>query len=178
MGAKVAANKSFNFTNSSVAEKLLRDTWWPVVGSTSEVVDSFRYLGSHMNVAGRGRNTTHTARVVKAVVTTSRVARLPVPLEDKAQVICIKVLPAALYGTETYDCPDSTVAKLLTTIARAVSAAGNRKDIDLVYAEAAGAKDIDPTTQLFVRKALAIRRVVGKKPDLKNVAEQILGGTW
>ena len=48
MGAKVAPNKSYNFSSSKIAREWLKQTRWGNINSEIEVVADLRYPGAHL----------------------------------------------------------------------------------------------------------------------------------
>ena len=51
MGARVAADKSFNFATTKEAREWMENTWWDHLDDGIPVVNDFRYLGAHLSTS-------------------------------------------------------------------------------------------------------------------------------
>ena len=60
MGAVVAPDKNSNFASTEAPRKWPRETYWKKLGPAIAVVENFRYLGAHMNIARK--NTAETLK--------------------------------------------------------------------------------------------------------------------
>ena len=56
MGAKVAPDKSFNFSNCINTAKWLAETIWDGISAKIDVVKDFRYLGAHITTKSNCRS--------------------------------------------------------------------------------------------------------------------------
>ena len=69
LGARVAPEKSYNFSTHAPTKKWLEDTWWHHIQAKIEVLKDFRYLGSHINVGLSCKSATLEARLEKSYST-------------------------------------------------------------------------------------------------------------
>ena len=67
MGARIAPDKSFNFASHPKAREWLERTLWPMIGQGIEVVNDFRYLGSHLSARASLKSSTLTKRLRQAL---------------------------------------------------------------------------------------------------------------
>ena len=67
LGAKVAPDKSYNFSSSNVVRSCLESTWWEGIQSKIEVNKDFRYLGAHITSSNKRNSKTLNARWDKAL---------------------------------------------------------------------------------------------------------------
>ena len=51
MGARVAADKSFNFATTKEAREWMENTWWDHLNDVIPVVQDFRYVGAHLSTS-------------------------------------------------------------------------------------------------------------------------------
>ena len=65
------------------------------------------------------------------------------------------------------------MTKLTSAIADTISRKGPRNDIDWTFAINSGEVDIDPVVQTVVRRATTIRRVVAKKPSMRDAIKGV-----
>ena len=62
MGARIAPDKSYNFTNCKVAGKWLAEKWWEEIEDKIKVIKDVRYLGAHLTTTTRCTNGTLNKR--------------------------------------------------------------------------------------------------------------------
>ena len=64
------------------------------------VLNTFRDLGSHMNVSCRVDGATLSARITSALTSLGRLRHMPIPRAHKVTAVLTHILPKALYGAE------------------------------------------------------------------------------
>ena len=67
MGARVAPDKSYNFTSTKKAANWLSNTLWEHIGQGISVITDFRYLGAHLSSVTSLRSPTLHKRWDKAI---------------------------------------------------------------------------------------------------------------
>lgn len=134
MGAKIAPDKNSNFASTETARKWLKATYWKKLGTAITVVDNFRYLGAHMNVAGKNTADTLKKRIKQGIMLLHRVAKLPVTRAHKATLIRTKIFSAALYGSEVAQPNERDIATFAAATAKAIANKTAHHDIDWVFA--------------------------------------------
>ena len=91
LGAKVAPDKSHNFTNNPTAAKWLRETTWVKIKSTLEVATDFRYLGAHITSKDGCKSGTLIGRLQTAFQQLAKLRHLPITANAKSQLIHAKI---------------------------------------------------------------------------------------
>ena len=166
MGARIAPDKSFNFASHPKAREWLERTLWPMIGQGIEVVNDFRYLGSHLSARASLKSSTLTKRLRQALQQLRRLRTCPATLTAKARAIITKIYAGALYGIEA---SSITTAELNTMIAAVINVFRTHNDshhADWFFtANSTTTQDLDPYTQVFVRRVLQTRRTLAKAED-------------
>ena len=116
IGARVAPNKSYNFSTDKSTRTTLRNHDWCNISGHIEVITHGRDLGAHFNFTSGVRCTTITARIDEAVKMCQRLAYIPICIEDKIKLIQTAILPKALYATEASHITEASIAKLRSAI--------------------------------------------------------------
>ena len=98
----------------------------------------YRYLGAHISVNRKGHDHTFRIRVPRALATLRRIARLPIPRDQKARVIRVEVIPGVLYGVETVEGADRHMARASAAIMRTMAKDGGNHDVDLFFSSIRG----------------------------------------
>ena len=174
MGATVAPDKNCNFASNSLAKEWLTNTYWKTIKSNITVAENSRYLGAHISVGGRSDALTLRKRFKAGIAMITRIAKLPVTRGHKAMMIRIKVLAAALYGSEVAQATERDVADLADATAKAIANKTSHHDLDWLFTTCSRGADLDVVTNLLARKCTMIKRAVAKRPhELKNFQEVI-----
>ena len=85
MGARIAPDKSFNFASHPKAREWLERTLWPMIGQGIEVVNDFRYLGSHLSARASLKSSTLTKRGSASLATAHKAEDVPRHTHCKSQ---------------------------------------------------------------------------------------------
>ena len=116
MGARPAADKSYNFSTTKVGRDWLENTWWCYIQDAIPVVKDFRYLGAHLTTGGRCLSATIDKRWTKAITLLQRLRYIPASVEAKIRIIHAKIFAAVFYGVEAAEIAPHKVAKLSAAI--------------------------------------------------------------
>ena len=68
MGGKLAEGKSQIFASNEEHRDWFKKSTWQGTGGNIEVVNDMRYLGAHLNVSGKRKATTCTARIKGGII--------------------------------------------------------------------------------------------------------------
>ena len=98
------------------------------------VLNSFRDLGSHLNLTKSPNASTLAQRLKKATIAVGRLAFVPITQSAKETVIRCTILPAALYGCESAHIPQWAFAAFRGAIADAVGAGSAKRSVDANFA--------------------------------------------
>ena len=118
MGARIAPEKSFNFASHLKAREWLERTLWSKIGQGIEVVNDFRYLGSHLSARASLKSSTLTKRLRQALQQLRRLRTCSATPIAKARAIITKIYAGALYGIEA---SSITTAELNTLTAAVIN---------------------------------------------------------
>ena len=163
MGAKVAPDKSYNFSSHAASRKWLEETWWEGIQAHIEVVRDFRYLGAHLTTAANCKSSTMDKRWDKAIQDLKKLRYIPADIQAKVGIIHAKIYAAALYGVEAAEATPAKVAKLTTAVINVFRSRNNNYNVDRFFTTLTGDKnDADPVAQILLRRVLQIRRVACK----------------
>ena len=145
IGAKVAPKKCFITSTCSSARARLRTYRWCAEGQAIPTKNHFRDLGAHMCLDNSKANTTLTERCDNAADATTRLDRLPLTTDRKAEIIRTNVLPAALYGSEVGEASKRSMNRLTTAIVNAIGPKGKKRSTVLTFEICSGkGRDLDP----------------------------------
>ena len=134
MGAAMAIKKSFNFAAHNSVKVWFSNTVWPGIGGFMDTVSNFRYLGAHIRISGRSKNTTLGATHKKAVAYLKKVSQLPTTTAKKAAIIRAKVLPAAMCGIEATNYTERQLVELTAAMSKVVSTSNkSRHNLDHMF---------------------------------------------
>ena len=174
MGAKVATNKCFMFSTCSHARAFLKHFQWCGAGFSIPVLNTFRDIGSHLNVTNSSNGRTRTQRMQKATRVVKRLAYLPLATKDKEMIIRCSILPAALSGSEATHVSPVALTAFRSAVASVIGSGSARRSIDATFAYASSSKDLDPQTHLLFNIIASLRRLAAKQPHSKQIMEQLL----
>ena len=175
MGARVAPDKSYNFTNRVETAEWLAKTWWHHIDDTIEVVKDFRYLGAHLTAKTGCKSNTLEQRWEKAVHQLQRMKHIPATVEAKVRAIHTKVYAGGLYGIEASQLPISKVAKLAAMVINVFRSKNDDHNADRFFSTITSAKnEMDPMAQIFARRALQMRRTSAKKAEAPGKYERMM----
>ena len=175
LGAKVSPSKCYTFAAEQASRNWLRRHKWRLLGTVVPVANDGRDLGFHYNaLASRMTGNTLTQRMKATVVSAEKLKRLPVNTGVKAETIRAKLLPKALYGAELAPVSEAAMRSLRAKIADVLSPATVRRSVDLVFALAAGPKNVDPDIDVVVRRFAAARRAMVKSEEAAMTISRIL----
>ena len=158
MGAKVADKKCFTFATSPHTRNHLVNHIWNKEGLKIPNINSFRDLGTHVNLTKASNGATLTQRMLKAIVMCKRLQWMRVSREQKEQIVRANILPAALYGAEGCFVNRTVLNSLRVGIARCIGPRSKRRCVDLTFAFSGAAKDLDPEIHIIFGRIAALRR--------------------
>jgi hypothetical protein len=173
MGAVVAPNKSFLFSNSSRTNKWFAVHEWKVIKSKIPVVKHGRDLGGSFNTLDRQYSGTINQRLVKAIEVLRKIRFLPHDAAEKAFFVKAKVLPMALYGIESAEPAGHLMAQLQTAMVEALGAHSARRCNALVFEWHGLKTDLDPHVNQFVERANTCRRMWAKHPEARDTISRV-----
>ena len=134
------------FSTCKRTRDFLKVYTWGEVDVNILVVNSFRDLGSHLNLTNAANGSTLTQRLRRAARAVRRLAFVPISLADKELVIRSTILPGALYGCEAADISNSALQALRSAIASCIGTTSARRSVDATFAYMQVSKDLDPQT--------------------------------
>ena len=102
-----------------------------------------------------------------------RVGRLPVDGPERAKVVRTKVLASGLYGCETSRVSDQDMRTFRDTVAKAVAVDSGHAAKDSIFTVASYGNDVDPYTEVMVRRVAALRRAIALRPGLLITVKRI-----
>ena len=152
IGAKVANNECFTFAHDKETRAALKDYVWDKQGLKIPCLGAFRDLGAHRNCTASQNGVTLTKRIMKASAMTIRLSYLQIDKATKRKIINSNILPAALYGAETSYVCRAAMQKLRSSIAGAIGARGENRNVNLTFDCCPDAKDLDPCAHLLYNK--------------------------
>ena len=173
MGGKLAEGKSQIFASNEEHRDWFKKSTWQGTGGNIEVVNDMRYLGAHLNVSGKRKATTCTARIKGGIIQLGKLKKLPIEKKLKAKTIRTKVYPKVFYGVEVVKIPDKQLATRSAAVIKVISGEGSKHDVDSTYATCSQGDDIDPVSQILVRCCMTLRRALAKRPQKKAFFQQI-----
>ena len=141
----------------------MRAERWPALGCNVKVVLNVRDLGGHLSVAARATGATLTMRLQRGAKVTRSFRWLPTPYSEKAQMVRGKAMPLALYGCEAVPCAECALNGFRTAILDTISPASTLRSPALAFSVASVGPDLDPVIQVFVRRAVMLRRMCCKR---------------
>ena len=175
MGAKVAPDKSYNFSNRSEASDWLAKTWWQHIDDAIEVVTDFRYLGAHISARSGCQSSTLDKRWDKAIHQLQRMKHIPATMEAKVRAIHAKVYAAGLYGVEASQVSTAKVAKLAAMVIDVFRSRNDDHNADRFFNVTTDDRnDLDPMAQIFARRVMLARRTIAKKQGAFVRAQRII----
>ena len=78
------------------------------------------------------------------------------------------MLVGTFYGREGADPKDSQVEAMTAAVIDVQHQRNDNRDRDCWFTVCSEGRDLDPHVQLFVRRALAVRRGIAKRPQLSR----------
>lgn len=164
MGAKLAPDKSTNFSSHQEARDWLGNHAWKHTGGKIPVKMHAKNLGAHICLTNTWCNPTGRDRLRKATTSVKKAQHIRVHYVHKIQLIRANMLPMGFYGCEASELPDQELSQLRSASIDTISNGSPHRSNDLVFATAEG-DDLDPEVQVFVRRIAAIRRVTATSPQ-------------
>ena len=119
--------------DTTTRDRIRRYTWGSDKVSLP-VLNTFRDLGSHMNVSCRVDGATLTARITSALTSLGRLRHMPIPRAHKVTAVLTHILPKALYGAEATHVSQGKLAALRAAIANVIGPRSLRASSDLAFA--------------------------------------------
>ena len=175
IGAKVADKKCFCFATDTSTRSFLARYDWDGQGLQIPVINSFRDIGTHVNVTTSNNGKTLTDRMSKARYSTNRLRWLPMPLEFKQKIVQANILPAGLYGCEAAWVNKSCLKAFRAAVANALGPRSNRASNEVVFHNTSTSKDLDPSTYILLQRVLTLRRTLSKYPERIDQVKSIIG---
>lgn len=158
MSARRAPDNSSTFSWCSSMHKWLKDHPWRVIDSRVPAVTATRYLGSYLVARGPMTAPSKARRMQEAGCLAGLLDRLPLDGPTKATTIRTKVLPRVLHGCESGTVGDAAIRQFRAAVAAAVRNGGRPASTDFVFTVKSHGTDIDPLSEVFVRRVAAIRK--------------------
>ena len=87
---------------------------------------------------------------------------------EKAKAIRAKVYAGIFYGCEAADVKDVQIEQLAGAVIHAYHTRNNNHDRDWWFTTASEGRDVDPHLQCFIRRCIALRRAIVKRPQTKE----------
>ena len=96
-------------------------------------------------------------------------------VEAQAKAILAKVYAAAFYGVEAAEVPAAKVAQLTLAVIDVFRSRSVNRNVDWFFAAFLGDnKEIDPMAQIFVRRAMQIRRALLKREGVPEYFQTMI----
>ena len=165
IGAKVADNKCFTFSNDTSTSDFLSNYIWDAKGLAIPCHNNFRDLGTHLNLSQTNNGSTLTIRINKATRMAKKLRWMPISREQKEKIVLCNILPAALYGCEAAHVNKTALNSLRSAIAFAIGPASAKRCVNLVFTNSRCAKDLDPAAHILYLRVAGIRRIMAKHSE-------------
>ena len=94
--------------------------------------------------------------------------------QEKCKVIRAKCHPKALYGCEASAVDDEILRRYRTACVNTLEFHTNMRSVDLTFATCSHGIDLDPYGQILIKRAVAVRRGVAKRPKLGAIVSRVL----
>lgn len=134
---------------------------------------AFRYLGGHITTSSRSSNTTLKNRISNAAAMAAIIAHLPMSKERKASIVRTNILPAALYGCESANIPDTCITKITTAIMKLrAGTAHNQRDLHDIFMTNSNGLDLDFVGNTLLKIITALRRAVTKQEGARAMLQE------
>jgi hypothetical protein len=152
MGAKIAPNKSFVFSNRTQARKWYTKHVLVNISACILVVRSVRDLGGTIHTVGKSYAKVIDARIVQSLSTLRKFRHLPHDGKTKALFIQSKILQATPYGIESAEPSGHLLRKLQSGIAGVLGSQSAWACNALTFDLNNYGIDLDPHIQQFTRR--------------------------
>ena len=133
MCARLAPDKSVNFSSCQEGRDWLGDHTWKHTGKKIKVNMSARDLGAQLCLKQTWCNPTGRDRLRKATCTTRKAKKLRTHYNGKIKLIRANILPMALYACEAAELPDKELAQLRTAIVDTITNGSPHRTNDLAF---------------------------------------------
>ena len=173
IGALMAPTKSTTFSTVRTTRAKLRTHIWETTKTLIKVVIHARDLGSHLNTTANMCSPTLNHRIREAIEIVNKIGWTGFSMDIKAMLIRTKAIAKALYGVEASPYNRQTMQSLRVAIANVIAIKSRLRSIDLAFATAMLGNDLDPEIVVFVRRALLLRRMLVKHPELTETVKNI-----
>lgn len=174
MAARIAPDKSYNFASVKEGKKWLRETWWSHIQGHIEVVDGFRYLGVHLSTQLTRKYTTLVERWQKAMLRLRKLSIVAASASAKAKTIRTNIFPGLFYGIEANDLTEKQLAAVAAAVMDVLAGKNDNHDVDRFFVSRSEGKDLDPASQLLLRRGLELRRCICKRPHARQSLKETL----
>jgi len=171
IGARVASNKSYNFSTSKLARQSLAKHLWTNVDGKIAVITHGRDLGAHFNFTTGNRSTTITQRIDEAIRMCQRLRFLPISIHDKIKLIHTAVLPKALYATEASHITEACMTRLRTAIIDTIGTHAANRCMAMCFPMYSPKTELDPWLTAFANQIVTFRRMYYKHPELQKMMQ-------
>ena len=173
MGAKHAAHKSRCITNDVGLADWTNCYRWCHVGEVVKVGSTLLTLGAHVSLCSNAKLSKLTIGIIEATAMVLHVRRLPVCHGTKAKIIRLKCFPKGLYGCGTRHADDEAMRAFQAAILATTAPYSAQRSANWTFITAAWGDDLHPVFQVILRRAVAMRRLVAKRPHLMNQIQEV-----
>ena len=139
--------------------------------------NSFRDLGTHLNLFNNNHGAILTDRMDKGTKMTHRLQWLGISNETQSKIVQSNIVPAALYGVEAWHVNTSKCNELRTAIANVIGPKGSKRSVDMAYNMVDTNRDLDPQAYILQARILQLRRNMSKHDGrfemIKNIFNMI-----
>ena len=173
LGAKIAASKCFLFSTCSTTRRVFKSRHWVAINSSVQVKLSVRDLGGQLNTWRKLMGTTVNGRIDDATVLCDRLAHRPWSRQTKQRVITTLILPTALYGAEAAPPAERPLARLASSMAKAIGP--HSSDTSSTFSFQAATKySLEPGAQILLRRLTLARRIICKHAWAGQAMQRII----
>ena len=128
-------------------------------------------FGGGLATANISRSSTLTNRIHSNICTLKQLCWRSTSKHLKAQAVRAHAQSKALYGCETSRPADNALNKYNSKILGVITYKGGNISADLAFNVASKGDDIDPHTNILVRRVATIRMMIAKDPALKTILD-------
>ena len=173
-GATISLTKSCHFASDPGLRKQLRLLTWETGdqddGVQVPVILAGRSLGAHVDYTWRSTGTTLNERIRRTIPVLWRLTLIRAPSHVKAFAALTKAHSRALYGCQTIQVGDCTMAAYLAAAARALEQrTASQRAPALLFAAVSSKPQLDPRVAVLLQRVVELRRQLAKQPRLAEL---------
>ena len=132
-------------------------------------------MGGQISATERMQTKVLKKRFARAIAIANKLAYLDISVEKKLEVIEMKVLAMALYGTELANPPEECLKKLAAAIVRAIVGRNSGRKVVLVFENnKIRGRDVEPVSITAKHRILQLRRMLERKPEAEGLVREIM----